>query len=258
MKTLVWLGIGVFLVACGGGPPPELDVQNLPASYGGKNPVAFLQTQVPSVCSAFLLKSGTVVTARHCVVTENRRKSETLRAGAVTLYFQNPSESEPTAVYVEKIRLTNTGVKMEWSDDWAVLEIQNKNEVVSRYGGYEIVKSVPMALPVQKNPGIEQYRPTVVNANGVAENNGVAPIDVDTVVYTPTQSDPSYPLGARLDYKRGHIVHVDQSYKIFKLDFGVTPGNSGSPVLADQKVIGILTATAYSGTFSLGQWVPPR
>ncbi len=194
--------------------------ESLPEKYGGKNPIALLMMEgikARGFCTASIVDRQYVVTAGHCIIHE----SETLAATQLRIFFQNPGDKEPQEFSIASI--VQAEFRKKGGADWAVLSISNHQEMVERYG----------SLSASKSPRkIENPLDFLWRAEG------------EMLGYDPVNGVNQF----RLVQKRAKFEGTIPDLTFDSLDLVAVPGNSGSPILVKDVLIGILSTSGVGGS----------
>ena len=237
----------------------SFDVSSAMQLTGEKNPIGSLQVGSGSsifFCTTFLASDGMFFTNAHCVDSIVNKTSPLSDA---RILMQNPDGSSDL-ISIAEIAHYTLGQKYGESEidkvDWAALRVDDSAYLMEKYGSLSFHNSLPSIEQMQANLAVQA---AVVNPPGsmrgtllLKEKKGTA----DTATVYKAIIEILEKSETKTNNQEETVRNIFKIYPFVDIvDINIINGNSGSPVLFEGKVIGIVSHGNADNTLGLMQWI---
>lgn len=231
------------------------EVEAVRGRFANKNPIGIFLARdrvrawsgVAPACTTFLVQNGYALTNRHCLV-DLWGTGQPWAVEGMRLYFRNPNDEQVTAFLVKRIVAERFMVPnkqeifrrdksdeenehlAESFEDWAILEPENREALAMRFGSLSLERKSPAGLGAADQLILEVWR-----------------------VNPPLRPGEAFTLEAlNATLRRRHIdPHTEVFENVLKYakvlsveETRIRHGNSGSPLLYQNKVYGMIGLAA--------------
>ncbi len=265
-NSLVFLFLGLLPIGCGDQKQnPSLYFDSSYQPPFDKNPVGLLltvskdTTSIPeNGCTASVIENGFILTAAHCIYGDGGKAGRmTLEDySAVYVALQNRNEAHSKLFLIDKIvageseeaELDRRGAAT--ANDWVILGSKDSQKIVSRYGNLFLAENLPKSFYTGENQDVFSYSIDPTD-NGIRQKNFSLTISKirkyfqesklvaiqDILNAIPTLSEDE----ASQMYDQSWKGFIESSSMFLGEPDVSIPGNSGSPVMFNNKVVGLVT-----------------